>query len=276
MDRARYFEYVYRLPEDNRNQLKYKEDVYDKQMLLNEEWRGYATRCGKSPELVAEERAKWVTETWDEYEERKVFQKFFLEENAKASEVQQRVSEKRMALEREKSRLVIERLMQFQGQIDKTRMPSTHNLYVDFRAAQQNRFRAEREFVESHENILRIKLNEMEITLFLFMKDCAERSDAIHNLRFKEREAAEEKERQRMADEVKRAAEELIKQEEQRKREEEEAEKQRREQAETEKRLERKKREEMRRAKSRADRQRQNQPAQKYNDEEAKRLSESR
>lgn len=267
MDKARYFEFVYRLPESNRVQLKYKEDVYDKQILLNEEWSSFALRCGRSPAVASEEHVKWTTETWDEFEERKVHQKVFLEENEKASEVNRRMCDKRKELEMERSRLVVDHLMQFQARVDKAHTPSTHNLYVDFRAVQQNRFRTEREFVEAHENLLRVKIKEMENDLFVSLDVSAHWRYEICHLRRIEREMAEALEQQRLADEKRRAAEEFLRLEEQRKREEEEVEKQRREQAEIEKRLERKKREEMRRAKSRADRHRENNPTPKSNDD---------
>lgn len=266
MDKARYFEFVYRLPENNRIQQKYKEDVYDRQVLLNEEWTDFAARCGRSREEAAEEHVKWITETWEDYMKRKVIQKIFLEENEDASQVQCRISEKRKEREIEKSCLVIDHLMNYQDKIDKTRIRSTHNLYVDFYGAQQIRFKAKREFVESHENLLRLKLRETENFLFLSLKTAARNSLLIKKLVFAERKAAEKAEQQRIEEEMKRAAEEQRRMEEQRKYEEEEAAKQRREQAEIEKRLERKRKEEQRRAKSRADRQRQQYPHSKNSD----------
>lgn len=266
MDKARYFEFVYRLPEKNRIQLKYKEDVYDRQVLLNEEWADFAARCSRSREEVAEEHVKWITETWEDYMKRKVLQRTFLLENDEASEVQWRISEKRKEREVEKSSAVIDHLMRYQDEIDKTRIRSTHNLYVDFYGAQQIRFKAEREFVESHENLLRQKLRETENYLLLSLKTAERNSSLIKKLVFTERKAAEKAEQQRIEDEMIRAAEEQRRMEEQRRYEEEEAAKQRREQAEVEKRLERKRKEEQRRAKSRADRQRQQYPDSKNSD----------
>lgn len=257
MDKARYFEYVYRLAESNRNQLSFKEDVFDKQILLNEEWSEFALRRGRGEAVAAEEHVKWITETWEECEERKHSQRLFLDESDRASEVQRRLSDDQKKKRKEKSNSVIGHLMRYQNEVDKSRTPCRHNLYVDFQALQQDRFRLEREMVEFEEYFIRTKIEEWE-NCQTFLLGCAMQwSYAIHDLAIREREAREEAERQRIEDEKKRAEEERIRLEEQRKRDEEEAERQRREQAEIDKRLERKRREEMRRAKSRAERQKQ-------------------
>lgn len=255
MDKARYFEFVYRLPETNRSQLGHKEDVYDKQILLNEEWSAFATRKGRGEAVAAEEHVKWITETWEECEKRKKSQREFLEESDRVSAAHQKIVNLRKNQRKEKSDATIAHLMCYQEEIDKTRTACRHNLYIDFKALQQERFRRERELLEFEEYFLRTKIEQWEDGN-TFLLGCAMHWNyEIHDLLRREREAREEAERLRIEEEKRRAEEERIRLEEQRKREEEEAERRRREQAEIDKRLERKRREEMRRAKLRADRQ---------------------
>lgn len=254
MDKARSFEYVRRLPESNRDQLSFKEKVSDKQILLNEEWASFAWRCGRDSAIAMEEHTKWITETWEEWEVRKKLQKMRLEDNENACTAQQRLSEKEKRRKEENSTLIIQRLMDFQSQIDNSRTKCRHCLFVDFHVYQDEKFRIERELLELEELFFRSFVEESEYCCF-FMLDCAKRwSHSINSLAYQEREAAEESERQRILKEEKELEEERLRLEQQRKLESEEADRQRREQAELEKRLERKRREEMRRAKSRADR----------------------
>eukprot|EP00796_Vickermania_ingenoplastis_P000059 gene59-37_t len=218
MDKARYFEYVYRLPEANRDQLGGLRSLCDEeeeQLLQQKSMSSGLRRLGRS--ASRESRRE------------------FLEDSNQKSEAQQRISNAVKLKRKEKSNSVVAHLMNYQDEIDKTRTPCRHNLYVDFQALQQERFRRAREIVELEEYFLRTKIELWE-DCQTFLLDCAMRwSCEIHDF-------AAQKRRIRL--------------EEQRKREEE-AEKQRREQAEIDKRLERKKREEMRRAKQKAERQRQ-------------------
>lgn len=255
MDKARYFEFVYRLPERNREELSFKEAVYDKQIELNEDWGEFAARKGRGEAVASEEHVKWITETWEEFEERKRSQKKFLKKNNIASDEQQRISEARRQQKEIKSNGILEHVMKYQRDISSLRTPCRHNLFVDFQSLQQDRFHRERNVIETEEYFLRSQIEEWESCQSFIFSISLQWSFEIHDFARREREALEEAERQRLEEERKRAEEERIRIEEQRKRDEEEAERQRREQAEIDKRLERKKREEMRRAKSRAQRQ---------------------
>eukprot|EP00796_Vickermania_ingenoplastis_P003902 gene3902-2771_t len=180
MDKARYFEYVYRLPEANRDQLGYKEDVYDKQILLNEEWSAFAVRRGRGAAAAAEEHVKWITETWEECEQRKKSQREFLED-----------SNQKMKLTKQELHAGI--------------------IFTwIFRRCNKNGSGA-REIVELEEYFLRTKIELWE-DCQTFLLDCAMRwSCEIHDLIEEEKRRAEE-ERIRLEEQRKREEEEAEKQ----------------------------------------------------------------
>eukprot|EP01063_Lacrimia_lanifica_P022568 TRINITY_DN3010_c0_g2_i1.p1 TRINITY_DN3010_c0_g2~~TRINITY_DN3010_c0_g2_i1.p1 ORF type:complete len:1057 (+),score=483.76 TRINITY_DN3010_c0_g2_i1:129-3299(+) len=72
MQRALAFSHVRQLPRATVADVRVQEDVYDRQVLLNELWEYF---CGRRerPDWVGQQphRDKWVTETWEEWERRK-------------------------------------------------------------------------------------------------------------------------------------------------------------------------------------------------------------
>ncbi|ESS62773.1 hypothetical protein TCDM_09548 [Trypanosoma cruzi Dm28c] len=255
MDKARPFEYVYRLPATTIEELRYAECVYDRQVLLNETWQSYALRKGRINE-VDDEHVKWITRTWDEEEKARVDQRSLLDMSNAQGEKQIFAREENLMLKRKKSAATVAHIMAHQEHLLSDRIVCRHNLYVDFDLLQENKFIGEQNIIFIEEEFLRL-FQEKGLDGFcdaLFLISECHRIFCLMKLNSRLRR--EEEERRRIREEQERAIEEERKREELRQKELEEAERARQEALEQAKMLERKKREEERRAKARSERER--------------------
>ncbi|KAH9597297.1 hypothetical protein LSM04_008454 [Trypanosoma melophagium] len=253
MDKARPFEFVYRLPSSTVEELSYKEAVYDRQVLLNETWQSYALRKGRSEELE-EEHIKWITRTWDDEEIAREKQRSALEETEHQWKLECAEKERELKSRQERSLRTIEKLMAFEERSFANRIPCHHNLYVDFDIFQRQKFIGEQNIVFLEENMLRIFIEEAEDGIYFGLGLIGECNKIMYLMRLRDRLLKEEEERQRIAEEERRRLEEEKRKEELRQKELEEAERRRKEAMEQAKILERKRRDEERRAKARSER----------------------
>ncbi|RNE96988.1 uncharacterized protein Tco025E_09579 [Trypanosoma conorhini] len=255
MDKARPFEYVYRLPTTTIEELNYAEAVYDRQVLLNETWQSYALRKGRHGE-VEDEHVKWITRTWEDEEQARVEQRRFLDQANAEGEEQIAAREAMLRSKQEKSAAAVAHMMAFQEKLISDRAVCRHNLYVDFDLLQSKKFIGEQNILALEEECLRLfqeaGLEGLSEGLFLH-GDCHR---IFCLMKLNDRLRKEEEERQRIAEERERAIEEERRREEERQKALEEAERLRRESQEQAKMLERKRREEERRAKARSERER--------------------
>ncbi|CCD15265.1 unnamed protein product, partial [Trypanosoma congolense IL3000] len=223
MDRARPFEYVYRLTANTLEELSYQEAVYDHQVLLNETWQSYVQRKGRLDELQ-DEHVKSVTRTWEEEEKARVEQRRFLNNAEAEGEKQIAVREEMLNQKRQLSEQNIAQLMAFEKQLLSGRIPCRHNLFVDFDDFQQLKFNLEQNVQMMAEHFLRTLSYEGEEALWtglLIIGDC----DRICcTMRLKDRLLREEEECRRLEEEKQRAIEERRYEEERRQKEMEEAE----------------------------------------------------
>ncbi|EKF39656.1 hypothetical protein MOQ_000105 [Trypanosoma cruzi marinkellei] len=255
MDKARPFEYVYRLPATTIEELKYAECVYDRQVLLNETWQSYALRKGRIDE-VDDEHVKWITRTWDDEEKARVDQRRFLDMSNAQGERQIFAREENLMSKRKKSAAAVAHIMAHQESLLTDRIACRHHLYVDFDLLQENKFIGEQNIIFLEEEFLRFfqerGLDGICDVLFL-ISECHR---IFCLMKLNNRLRREEEERRRIKEEQERAIEEERRREELRQKELEEAERARQEGLEQAKMLERKKREEERRAKARSERER--------------------
>ncbi|AAZ13358.1 uncharacterized protein TEOVI_000673400 [Trypanosoma equiperdum] len=260
MDKARPFEYVYRLTANTIEELSYGEAVYDRQVLLNESWRSYATRKGRLDELERE-RVKWITRTWEEEEEVRVRQREVLDRAEAEGEKEIARREEKLRQRKQQSNKMVEHLMAHEERLHSSRIPCRHNLFVDFDDFQQLKFNLERNVVSTAENFLRVISCIGEEGLFEGLLIMGEYDNLYHSMRLADRLRREEEERRRLEEERLRAIEEQKRLEEMRQRELEEAERLRKEAMDQAKLIERKRREEERRARARATREKSKQRA---------------
>ncbi|KAG5478128.1 hypothetical protein LSCM4_05528 [Leishmania orientalis] len=240
-----------RVPLITRADLERREAAEDHNALLLEQWASYASRKGYPD---SEERTKWMTETWEEFEKRKERQKVYLERydlrfQQKAAQLveTQKLSER-------KSAACVEKVMTLEAARQSALLRSRHFLFVNYYDYQQFLFYNMRAFVEHEENLLRRKLVETEDDLMCLLATQCHLSSRLHAARENERieqEAAAERLRE-LQYQQKLEEERILKaQQAAQEREAAQAEK---EHAEMEKRLERKRRDDERRAKARAER----------------------
>ncbi|RNF01117.1 hypothetical protein TraAM80_07218 [Trypanosoma rangeli] len=255
MDKARPFEYVYRLPVTTVEELNYAEAVYDRQVLLNETWESYALRKNR-PGEVEDEHVKWITRTWEDEEQARVKQQCFLDRANAQGEEQIAAREERLRLKQEKSAATVAHMMAFQEKLHADRVASRHNLYADFDLLQKKKFIGEQNVVAVEEECLRLSQEAGLVGLSesLFLHGDCHRIFCL--MKLKDRLQKEEEERRRIEEERERAIEEERRREEQHQKELEEAERLRKESLEQAKMVERKRREEERRAKARSERER--------------------
>ncbi|ORC88883.1 uncharacterized protein TM35_000153140 [Trypanosoma theileri] len=253
MDKARPFEYVYRLPSSTLEELTYREAVYDRQVLLNETWESYALRKGRLKELE-DEHVKWITRTWDDEEIARDEQRSVLEKADYEWKLESAAKEREMGRKKERSLKTVEKLMAFEERSFADRIPCRHNLYVDFDLFQQQKFIGEQNIISMAENMLRVFIEEAEDGICFGIALIGECNRIMYLTRLQDRLLKEEEERQRIAEEQRRLLEEEKRKEELRQKELEEAERLRKEAMEQAKILERKKRDEERRAKARSER----------------------
>ncbi|KEG11327.1 hypothetical protein DQ04_02741120 [Trypanosoma grayi] len=255
MDKARSFEYVYRLPATTIEEVNYGEAVYDRQVLLNETWASYALRKGRLDEIEVE-HVKWITRTWDEEEQARSKQHHVLSNAAAGGERQIAARNEKLRQKQDNSTRVVAHIMDFQQQVLADKVPSRHNLHVDFDVLQQRKFLGEQNIVSAAEQMLRFFIGEGENGLCIGLCFIGECHRILFSMRLRDRLQKEEEERQRIAEEHRRAIEEERLRKEIQQKEEEEAERRRKEAMEEAKILERKRREEERRARARSERKR--------------------
>ncbi|CBZ27566.1 conserved hypothetical protein [Leishmania mexicana MHOM/GT/2001/U1103] len=234
-----------------RADLELKEAAEDHRGLLAEKWATYALRKGY-PE--GEERTKWITETWEAFEERKEAQKLYLERHDLRSQYNVAQLSEAQRLSEQKSAAFVEMMMMHETARKSALLQPRHFLFVDYYDYQQFLFRNQRSFVEDEEKLLRCKLFETEDDLMCLLVTQWHLSSHLHAAREKERveqEAAAERLREFQ---YRQKLEEERLREEQQIAQEKEAARAEKEQAELEKRRERKRRDEERRAKVRAER----------------------
>jgi hypothetical protein len=254
MDRTHPSEYVYQLPRRNRGEVEHRDEVDDKQSLLNETWLTYAARQGYPSDRVYEEHTKWATETWAEFEERIVQRSASLNAYFK----QQHAQAARDVADREQSAVqssnLVYSLMERENAIRNAKIASIHTLFVDFEERQKEKMRAERALEEDQESSHRVAFHSEEFSERSALEELfsVELQAVIDHL--EARRKAQEEEERRLLEEQRRKAEELRQMEEQKKRDAEAADKARREAEEEAKRAERKRREEERKNKAKAER----------------------
>nr|ACI15938.1 hypothetical protein [Bodo saltans] len=254
MERTHPSEYVYQLPRRNRGEVEHRDEVEDKQSLLNETWSTYASRQGYPSDRVYEEHSKWATETWAEFEERIVVRASNLDGYFK----HQRALAAREVADREQSAVhssnLVQSLMERENAIRNAKIASIHTLFVDFEERQKEKMRAERAVEENEEATYRDSLYSVEFEERSALEErfSSELQAVIDHL--EARRKAQEEEERRLLEEQRRKADELRQMEEQKKRDAEAADKARREAEEEAKRAERKRREEERKNKAKAER----------------------
>ncbi|KAG8339884.1 hypothetical protein ERJ75_000422500 [Trypanosoma vivax] len=253
MDRARSFEYVYRLPANTLEELQTGEVVYDRQVLLNENWESYALRSGR-PSEVNDSRAKWITRTWEDEEVVRVEQRLLLEEAAVRGEIEIAEKEATRTRRQERSSDVIAYLMACQEKLNANRIPRRHNLFVNYFELQQKMFGVEHKVISVAENYFRTFYIEGESGVYAGLQIILECERIFSQMKVEDRLRKEEEEKRRIEEERLRAIEEEKLREEMRQKELIEAERLRKEAIEQAKILERKRREEERRARVRSGR----------------------
>lgn len=244
-------EHVARLPDATRAELQTKEDVENRQLLLNEEWHIYAAKCGLQHSDL---RVKNTTESWDAFEDRKKKQQTFFELQERLAEKEKASNEATERARRVRSDAVIEKLMAFDRERQSRQTPAQHTLFVDFWKLQLQVFSQQRQTLEGCESLIRAKLCEGESELLygiVNMWHAETQLQQTHLLELaREKQAMEHQleliEQQKIEEEKQREAERIA-------REKQLAEEEK-ERIEAEKRLERRRREEERRTKARLER----------------------
>ncbi|KPI83946.1 hypothetical protein ABL78_7001 [Leptomonas seymouri] len=244
-------EEVLRLPSSNREELTFRENVEEHQLLLHEEWPSYAVKTDLPQEPL---RVKNVTESWASFEKRKELQQAFFELHKIKVEDEDLRNEAARQLAQERSSAVIEKLMLYDRERLGKQIPPQHTLFVDFCKYRQQLLAMPIAALEEFESMVREKLYEGENELLYSIVALWHASSELLQIRVRERiEEEQAMQRQRELMERQRAEEERQREVERIARERQMAEDER-ERAETEKRLERKRREEERRAKARLER----------------------
>eukprot|EP00759_Apiculatamorpha_spiralis_P001039 PhF_6_TR10398/c0_g1_i2/m.16285 len=254
MDRARDFRFVQQLPRTTLVEVKYQEDVFDKQVLLNESWPHYCKRRHYPDDRLSEEHLKWVTETWEEYELRTKRRDAAIDDYFKKEK-------NRLAVEREleeaaaqKTNALLQTIADAEAQRKSKYLPSLHSLLVDFEEQMRLEHLAQRKAMEQESTDARSAMSKDESTQRKQMeKDAREDLSRVIDFLEEQRRIREEQERIRREEEERVA--ELKRQEEERiRREAAEAEQKRREAEEEARRAEKKRKEEERKARVKAER----------------------
>eukprot|EP00756_Hemistasia_phaeocysticola_P013638 Hpha_TRINITY_DN15292_c8_g3::TRINITY_DN15292_c8_g3_i1::g.68336::m.68336 len=177
IDRARPFAFVDRLPRGTVEEVGQYEKVRDRQVLLNELWWSYCDRIGH-PEWKPQEaeRDKWVTETWDEREQRRRKQPAALE--AFNQKVDERNAAAAAAAGERLSRAhqVLADIRKRDAARKAELLPVLNTLMVDFDEKREREQRAEREDLEGVEQAARRVIE-------------AELADAVRQLMVEESES---------------------------------------------------------------------------------------
>eukprot|EP00754_Rhynchopus_humris_P035675 Rhum_TRINITY_DN17225_c0_g1::Rhum_TRINITY_DN17225_c0_g1_i1::g.165540::m.165540 len=152
MARALTFSYVRQLPRNTLQEVTRQENVYDRQVVLNELWPRYCQRIGRTDRISEEvHRDKWVTETWEEWEERKRLQpqsiaSFF--DKLDQQSVEDEANAAQRAAQTEKVLAGIERE---EGERQRGLLPVLHTLLLDFDERQAQARASRRQRVEEDE-----------------------------------------------------------------------------------------------------------------------------
>eukprot|EP01062_Namystynia_karyoxenos_P070138 TRINITY_DN65515_c0_g1_i1.p1 TRINITY_DN65515_c0_g1~~TRINITY_DN65515_c0_g1_i1.p1 ORF type:complete len:1100 (+),score=502.13 TRINITY_DN65515_c0_g1_i1:81-3302(+) len=161
MERARPFRFVSRLPRTTVEEVAHQEQVYDKQVLLNEFWVKYCDRVGHAEWKPQEpDRDKWVTETWEEHEARKRRQPGAIDAfNQKVAERNEQTGAKAEA-RRSRARQVLDDIRKREDERSGTLLPVLHTLLVDFEEKREREQRQQRDGLEKLEQEQRKRIED--------------------------------------------------------------------------------------------------------------------
>ena len=253
MERAREFHFVAQLPRTTVPEVDYADDVYDRQVLLNEPWYLYAARTGRANQ-AADIHDKFVTETWAEWEQRKRVQAATLDAYDRE---QHRLAELRRAKEKQRQQHgddTVSYLIRLEEKRMSTNLPVMHTLLLDFDELRAQREARQRHDVEEEETRVRDALARERQAWLVDMKTQAHAELEVILSQLEQRRRERELEEARRREEENRRAEELKAELERKRREQEEEDRKRREATEEAKKAERRRKEEERRNKAKADR----------------------
>ena len=235
-------------------EVEYSDQVYDRQVLLNETWGSYSARRGYPADLQQQEHVKWVTETWEEYEQRVPRRTAALEDYFDGEREKKRQADENAAKRQQTCDDTIARMMKREHNYRDSKLGVIHTLYVDFEEELRKKHERQRADMEAEELAARAQRKKEEQDARDALFQLAEESRARVQAILDEQRRIREAEEARFKEEQRRKAEELRKAEEEKKRIADEAERKRREEEEEAKRAERRRKEEERRAKAKAER----------------------